>query len=212
MLIALVVMHLQAVLVPLGVALRCRGWLLKAGFCCFALASLAEMVDHTTTNWIYVNHISVFNGVFYGSLAAGLALLTASVSRSRQWRLPLLLLTLLAITAYPLAGKTVAIALQTLLVILMLLQWWKRFSDRRLWLYPLFGVVLTTGAGAMLTSSGDPLWHLVIGPCGSPERADPRLGMATRHHKRSQNHKCVDLKERNPSTKGWIKIATSTIA
>ena len=167
MLIALVVMHLQAVLVPLGVALRCRGWLLKAGFCCFALASLAEMVDHTTTNWIYVNHISVFNGVFYGSLAAGLALLTASASRSRQWRLPLLLLTLLVMTAYPLAGKTVAIALQTLLVILMLLQWWKRFSDRRLWLYPLFGVVLTTGAGAMLTSSGDPLWHLVIGPCGS---------------------------------------------
>ena len=80
MVIALILVHLQAVLVPLWVALRCRGRLLRAGFSCFALASLAEMVDHTTTDWIYVNRISLFNGVFYGALAAGLALLTAAVT------------------------------------------------------------------------------------------------------------------------------------
>ena len=94
MLVALVAVHLQAVLVPLWVAMHCRGWWLKSGFVCFSLASLAEMVDHTTTDWVYVNHNSFFNGVFYGALATGLALLTAAVSRSRSWRLTLLLITM----------------------------------------------------------------------------------------------------------------------
>ena len=167
MLVALVAVHLQAVLVPLWVAMHCRGWWLKSGFMCFSLASLAEMVDHTTTDWVYVNHNSFFNGVFYGALATGLALLTAAVSRSRSWRLMLLLITAAALAAYPLIGKSVAISLQSLLLALMLCQWWRRFADPRLWLYVLFGVVLTTTMGILLVGSGDPIWHLFIGPCGS---------------------------------------------
>ena len=66
--LALVVVHLQAVLVPLWVAMRCRGWYLKSGFIYFSLA-LAEMVDQTTTDLVYVNHNSFFNGVFYGALS-----------------------------------------------------------------------------------------------------------------------------------------------
>ena len=111
MLLALVVVHLQAVLIPLWVAMRCRGWWLKSGFVCFSLASLAEMVDHTNTDWLYVNHNSFFNGVCYGALATGLALLTAAVSPSRSLRLMLLLLTIAALVAYPLAGKSIAIGL-----------------------------------------------------------------------------------------------------
>ena len=97
MLVALVAVHLQAVLVPLWVAMHCRGWWLKSGFVCFSLASLAEMVDHTTTDWVYVNHNSFFNGVFYRALTTGLALLTAAVSRSRSWQLTLLLITTAAL-------------------------------------------------------------------------------------------------------------------
>ena len=167
MLTALIVVHLQAVLVPLWVAIRCRGWWLRSGFMFFALASLAEMVDHTNTDWVYVNHNSFFNGVFYGALSAGLALLTASVSHSRSWRLSLLLITIATLAAYPIGGKSVAISLQSLLLVLMLCQWWRRFADPRLWLYVLFGVVLTTGMGILLVESGDPIWHLFIGPCGS---------------------------------------------
>ena len=133
----------------------------------FALASLAEMVDHTNTNWVYVNHNSFFNGVFYGALSAGLALLTASVSHSRSWRLSLLLITIATLAAYPIGGKSFAISLQSLLLVLMLCQWWRCFADPRLWLYVLFGVVLTTGMGILLVESGDPVWHLFIGPCGS---------------------------------------------
>ena len=108
-----------------------------------------------------------FNGVFYSALATGLALLTAAMSSSRSWRLPLLLVTFPALAAYPLAGKSVAIALQSVLLVLMLRQWWKRFADPRLLLYVLFGVVLTTGLGALLVGSGDQIWHVFIGPCGS---------------------------------------------
>ena len=167
MLLTLILVHLQAVLVPLWIALCCRGWWLKSGFICFSLASLAEMVDHITTDWVYVNHNSFFNGVFYGALATGLALLTAEVSYSRSLRLSLLLVTLAALGAYPLAGKSVAIALQSVLLALMLRQWWKRFADPRLLLYVLFGVILTTGLGALLVVSGDQIWHVFIGPCGS---------------------------------------------
>ena len=167
MLVALVAVHLQAVLVPLWVAIRCRGWGLRSGFMSFALASLAEMVDHTNTDWVYVNHNSFFNGVFYGALSAGLALLTVSVSHSRSWRLSLLLITIATLAAYPIGGKSAAISLQSLLLVLMLCQWWRCFTDPRLWLYVLFGVVLTTGMGILLVGSGDPIWHLFIGPCGS---------------------------------------------
>ena len=167
MLIVLIFAHLQAVLVPLLIAMRCHGWLLKSGFACFSLASLAEMVDHTNTDWIYVNHSSFFNGVFYSALATGLALLTAAMSSSRSWRLPLLLVTFAALAAYPLAGKSVAIVLQSVLLVLMLRQWWRCFADPRLLLYVLFGVVLTTGLGALLVGSGDQIWHVFIGPCGS---------------------------------------------
>lgn len=192
MLIALIVVHVQAVLVPLWVALRCRGWLFTSGFICFALASLAEMVDHTSTDWIYVNHNSFFNGVFYGALSTGLALLTAAVSRSRRWRLPLLLLTLAALVAYPLFGKSVSIALQSLLLILMLRQWWLRFADPRLWLYALFGVVLTTGLGALLVSSGDWLWHLFIGPCGSLSVLALAWVLQRGSQEVAQGHRAVD--------------------
>ena len=108
------------------------------------------MVDHTSTDWIYVNHSSFFNGVFYGALTTGLALITAAMSSSRSWRLPLLLVTFAALAAYPLAGKSVAIVLQSVLLVLMLRQWWRCFADPRLLLYVLFGVVLTTGLGALL--------------------------------------------------------------
>ncbi len=108
-----------------------------------------------------------FQRCFYGALATGLALLTAAVSRSHIWRLTLLLITMAALAAYPLTGKSVAISLQSLLLILMLSQWWRNFADPRLWLYVLFGVVLTTGLGILLVGSGDPICHLFIGPCGS---------------------------------------------
>lgn len=177
----LVVAHLQAVAVAATLTWAARRRLprlaerlppgaiplLSAGFACFSLAALAETLDHTTTRWLYVNHTSDWNGLFFTGLAAGIALLAAALAPNRRWRAALLALVPLSAIGYALAGKGPAIAVQTLALLAMLHLWWRSFHDRRLWLYPLFTVGLTTTFGALLNSSGDQIWHLFIGPAGS---------------------------------------------
>ena len=177
----LVVAHLQAVAVAAAMAWAASRRLphlgarlapgaiplLATGFACFSLAALAETLDHTTTRWLYVNHTSDWNGLFFTGLAAGIALLAAALAPSRRWRAVLLALVPLSAGGYALAGKGPAIAVQTLALLAMLHLWWRTFHDRRLWLYPLFTVGLTTTFGALLNSSGDQIWHLFIGPAGS---------------------------------------------
>ena len=153
--------HLGARLAPGAIPL------LSAGFACFSLAALAETLDHTTTRWLYVNHTSSWNGLFFSALAAGIALLAAAVSTNRGLRALLLALVLAGAAGYAAFGKGAAIASQSLLLLVMLRLWWRSFHDPLLWLYPLFTVGLTTLFGALLNASGDQLWHLFIGPAGS---------------------------------------------
>jgi hypothetical protein len=144
----LVLAHLQAIVVAWALALasgrglpRLRERLPAGGGTCLglafaafglaALAALAETLDHTTTRWLYVNHTSPWNALFFSALAAGIALVSA------------------------------AIASQTLLLLVMLRLWWRSFGDRWLWLYPLFTVGLTTLFGALLNASGNQIWHLL---------------------------------------------------
>ena len=177
----LVLAHLQAIGVAWALALasgrslpRLRERLPAGGLAClglafaaFGLAALAETLDHTTTRWLYVNHTSPWNALFFSALAAGIALLSAALSASRRLRALLIALVLAGAAGYAAFGKGAAIASQTLLLLVMLRLWWRRFGDRRLWLYPLFTVGLTTLFGALLNASGDQIWHLFIGPAGS---------------------------------------------
>lgn len=173
-LVLLVLAHLQAVAVAWGLALAAarqrpaasRGCLVL-GFATFGLAALAETLDHTTTRWLYVNHSSGWNGLFFSALAAGIALLAAAVSTNQGLRALLLAVVLAGAAGYAAFGKGAAIASQSLLLLVMLRLWWRRFHDPLLWLYPLFTVGLTTLFGALLNTSGDQLWHLFIGPAGS---------------------------------------------
>ncbi|MFN9913674.1 MAG: hypothetical protein ACK53L_13865, partial [Pirellulaceae bacterium] len=173
-LVLLVLAHLQAVAVAWGLALAAarqrpavgRGCLVL-GFAAFGLAALAETLDHTTTRWLYVNHSSGWNGLFFSALAAGIALLAAAVSTNRSLRALLLALVLAGAAGYAAFGKGAAIASQSLLLLVMLHLWWRSFHDPLLWLYPLFTVGLTTLFGVLLNASGDQLWHLFIGPAGS---------------------------------------------
>ncbi|KZR87693.1 hypothetical protein MITS9509_00493 [Synechococcus sp. MIT S9509] len=141
--------------------------LLLFGFTCFSIAAFAEMLDHTETNWIYINRLSGWNGLFYAGLAGGLASLTASVTANKTLRVSLYLLVIAGIVVYPLLGKGVTISLQSIITIIFLAQWWRRFHDPILWIYPICGVVLTTVFGGMLSSSGNQIWHVFIGPAGS---------------------------------------------
>jgi hypothetical protein len=177
----LVLAHLQAIGVAWALALasgrslpRLRERLPAGGLAClglafaaFGLAALAETLDHTTTRWLYVNHTSPWNALFFSALAAGIALLSAALSASRRLRALLIALVLAGAAGYAAFGKGAAIASQSLLLLVMLRLWWRSFHDPLLWLYPLFTVGLTTLFGALLNASGDQLWHLFIGPAGS---------------------------------------------
>ena len=131
------------------------------------MAAFAEMLDHTETNWIYINRLSGWNGLFYAGLAGGLASLAASVTASKSLRALLYVLVIAGIVAYPLLGKGITISLQSIITIIFLAQWWNCFHDPLLWIYPICGVVLTTVFGGMLSARGDQIWHVFIGPVGS---------------------------------------------
>ena len=179
--VVLLLAHLQAVLIPAWIASRISSRkstlravlpnggisLLLIGFICFSMAAFAEMLDHTETNWIYINRLSGWNGLFYAGLAGGLASLTASVTANKTLRVLLYALVIAGIAAYPLLGKGITISLQSIITIIFLAQWWNRFHDPLLWIYPICGVVLTTVFGGMLSASGDQIWHVFIGPVGS---------------------------------------------
>ena len=179
--VVLLLAHLQAVLIPAWIASRvsARRSRLRAalanggipfllvGFTCFSIAAFAEMLDHTETSWVYINRLSGWNGLFYAGLAGGLASLTASATANKSLRALLYIVVAAGIVAYPLFGKGVTISLQSIITIIFLAQWWKRFHDPLLWIYPICGVVLTTVFGGMLSTSGDQIWHVFIGPAGS---------------------------------------------
>ena len=42
-----------------------------------------EMFDHTTTDWVYVDHSSIYNWLFYSFLSIGLSFLTISVAKNK---------------------------------------------------------------------------------------------------------------------------------
>ena len=179
--VVLFLAHIQAVVIPAWIVSRVSARksrlrdilpnggisFLLLGFTCFSIAAFAEMLDHTETSWVYINRLSGWNGLFYAGLAGGLASLAASVTANKSLRVLLYIIVAAGIIAYPLLGKGVTISLQSIITIIFLAQWWKRFRDPLLWVYPICGVVLTTVFGGMLSASGDQIWHVFIGPAGS---------------------------------------------
>ena len=179
--VVLLLAHVQAILIPAWIAHRinirhselgdilAEGGIsiLRFGFICFGIAAFAEMLDHTETSWIYINRISGWNGLFYAGLAGGLASLTAAVTENKKLRILIYVIVVISISAYLAFGKGVTISLQSIITALFLAQWWKRFHDPLLLVYPICGVVLTTFFGGMLSTSGNQIWHIFIGPSGS---------------------------------------------
>ncbi len=126
-----------------------------------------EMIDHTTTNWIYIEHSSIFNWLFYSFLSVGLSLFTISVSKSKLIIATNSLLIIVAIFSYWFMGKSTTIIYQVFISILLISQWWNRFNDWVLFLYPIMGVLLTTFFGIVLANTGEQIWHVFIGPSGT---------------------------------------------
>ena len=126
-----------------------------------------EIIDHTTTNWIYIDHSSIFNWLFYSFLSIGLSLFTFSVTKNKFIIATNILLIIAAIISYSFFGKSMTLLFQVFISILLISQWWNRFNDWVFIIYPITGVLFTTYFGILLSSSGEQIWHLFIGPSGT---------------------------------------------
>jgi len=171
----LLLVHLQAVLIPILIGIKSinrfkqiRFPLLPPfAFISLGLASMFEMFDHTTTDWIYVDHSSIYNWLFYSFLSIGLSFFTISVAKNKSIITSNILLIIAAVFSYWLLDKSTTLLIQILISILLISQWWKRFKDWVFFLYPITGVIFTTFFGILLSSSGKQIWHVFIGPSGT---------------------------------------------
>ena len=167
--------HLQAIFIPLYIALKSKNKfkhiynypLLNFGFTFLGLASMFEMFDHFKTEWIYINHSSLFNWLFYSSLALGLTSLSISVLKNKFLIIFSSLLCMSSICTYWPVGKSLTIFFQILISIFLIINWQNRFKDHLIIAYPIFGILFTTIFGINLVSSNNQIWHIFIGPSGS---------------------------------------------
>ena len=167
--------HFQAAIIPILLGIRSTNKfkhlskykLIPFGFIFLGLASISEMIDHTQTSWIYVDHSSLFNWLFYSFLSLGLTCLSISVIKNKLIQTTNLCISFCSIISYFLFDKTIALFFQTIISIFLITSWQRIFKDWLFILYPIFGIIFTTFFGTNLSISGNQFWHLFIGPSGT---------------------------------------------
>jgi len=173
--IILLLAHFQAAIIPILLGIRfndkCRHTskikLIPFGFIFLGLASISEMIDHTQTSWIYVDHSSFFNWLFYSFLSLGLTCLSISVIKNKFIQTTNVCISFCSIISYLLFDKTIALLFQVIISIFLIINWQRIFKDWLFILYPIFGIFFTTFFGTKLSISGDQFWHILIGPSGT---------------------------------------------
>ena len=171
----LLLAHLQAAIIPILLGFKSfnkfksinRNKLIALGFIFIGLASISEMIDHTQTSWIYVDHSSIFNWLFYSFLSLGLTCLSISVIKNKLIQISNICISFCSIISYLLFDKTIALFFQVILSIFLIINWQRIFKDWLLILYPIFGIIFTTFFGTNLSISGNQFWHIFIGPSGT---------------------------------------------
>ena len=171
----LLLAHLQAAIIPIILGIKSfnkfksinRRKIISLGFIFLGLASISEMIDHTQTSWIYVNHSSLFNWLFYSFLSLGLTCLSISVIKNKFIQTTNICISFCAIVSYFLFDKNIALFFQSIISIFLIINWHRIFKDWLLILYPIFGIVFTTFFGTNLSNSGNQFWHILIGPSGT---------------------------------------------
>ncbi|MCR8539981.1 MAG: hypothetical protein JJ848_006480 [Prochlorococcus marinus CUG1439] len=171
----LLLAHFQAAVIPIVLGIKSinkfkhisKYKLIPFGFIFLGLASICEMIDHIKTSWIYIDHSSLYNWLFYSFLSLGLTLLSISVIKNKFIQTTNLCISLCSIISYFLFNKTIALIFQVIISIFLLINWQKTFKNWLLILYPIFGILFTTFFGINLSISGDQFWHILIGPSGT---------------------------------------------
>ena len=173
--IFLILAHIQAVLIPIFFGIKSinefknikNNILIPFGFIFLGLASMFEMIDHTKTAWIYKDHSSLFNWLFYSFLALGLTSLTISVIKNKFAIGTNIFLCFCSIVSYFLIGKSIALSFQVMISIFLIINWQRIFRDWLFIAYPIFGIIFTTFFGTNLSITGNQIWHIFIGPSGT---------------------------------------------
>ena len=171
----IVLAHLQAIIIPIFMGIKSidkfnyikNAKLISWGFVSLGLASMFEMIDHTQTEWIYIDHSSLFNWLFYSLLSIGLTFLSISTIKNKYLILTNLLTCILAIVSYWIFGKSLTLVFQVLISIFLIINWQRKFKDWIFIAYPIFGIFLTTFLGLRLSLSANQIWHIFIGPSGT---------------------------------------------
>ena len=171
----LLLAHFQAAIIPILLGIRSikkfkhiySNELIPFGFIFLGIASTCEMIDHTKTSWIYVDHSSFFNWLFYTFLSLGLTCFSISVIKNKFIQVTNFCISLCSIISYFLFDKTISLLFQVIISILLIMNWQRVFKDWLFILYPIFGIFFTTFFGTKLSISGDQFWHILIGPSGT---------------------------------------------
>ena len=167
--------HLQAVVVPIVFGFKSINkfknlkhyFLIPFSFVFLGLASMFEMIDHTKTDWIYIDHSSFFNWLFYSFLALGLTSLTISVIKNKFVIGTNIFLCFCSIFSYLIIDKTFALSFQVMISLFLIINWQRIFKDWLFIAYPIFGIIFTTFFGTNLSVTGNQIWHIFIGPSGT---------------------------------------------
>jgi len=171
----LLLAHIQAAAIPIILGIKSinkftqikNSKIIPVGFIFLGLASICEMIDHTNTSWIYVDHSSLFNWLFYSFLSLGLTCLSISVVKNKFLLITKICISFCSIISYFLLDKTSALVFQVIISIFLIINWQRFFKDWLFILYPIFGIFFTTFFGINLSNSGDQFWHILIGPSGT---------------------------------------------
>ena len=167
--------HIQAAVIPIILGIKSinkftqinKSKIIPFGFISLGLASIFEMIDHTQTFWIYVDHSSLFNWLFYSFLSLGLTCLSISVVKNKFFLISNICISFCSIISYFLFDKTISLLFQVIISIFLIINWQRFFKDWLFILYPIFGIFCTTFFGTNLSTSGDQFWHILIGPSGT---------------------------------------------
>ena len=167
--------HFQAVIIPILLGIKSfnkfkdipNNSIIPYGFILLGIGALFEMIDHTKTDWIYIDHSSIYNWLFYSFLSLGLTCLSISVIKNKFIQTTNFLISLFSIISYFLFDKNIALLFQVMVSIFLIINWQRFFKDWLFILYPIFGIFFTTFFGTNLSISGDQFWHVLIGPSGT---------------------------------------------
>ena len=167
--------HFQAAIIPILLGIRSinkfkhlsKNKFIPFGFIFLGLASISEMIDHAQTSWIYIDHSSFFNWLFYSFLSLGLTCLSISVIKNKYIQATNFCFSLCSIISYSLFDKSISLLFQVIISIFLIINWQRIFKDWLFILYTIFGIFCITFFGTRLSISGDQFWHILIGPSGT---------------------------------------------